>query len=247
VTRRTENIAYQSSRLVRRIKLPQGTLKRMSISVLLDHNVRFEGSGDKVRRIVEPPSPERIKATRDLIAGAVGLEADRDQLIVESLPFESTLSWEPPTAGKTPAPGAHAPIPAWLTTLLEGKNLVFVAAGAGAAVLLLVTGIFLLRRKGKKSKKKVAVKGGPAELTAGDEEGLEPGSGESIDDRIKKQLAEQRSARRREEDEILRAMRLPGSSTKKGEVLAKHLVEENRKSPKILAQVVKSWMGEEAN
>src|SRR5204863_8944338 len=96
-TRRTENVSYQSSRLVRRVRIPQGGIKRMSISVLLAHSVRWEGTGAKAKRVVEPPSAEKIKVMHDLVAGLTGFRTERgDQLIVESLPFESSLVTEPP-------------------------------------------------------------------------------------------------------------------------------------------------------
>jgi flagellar M-ring protein FliF len=245
VARRTENISYQTSRIVRRLRLPQGTVKRMSVAVLLDHAVRFEGKGDKVKRMVEPPSAERLKATRDLVSGAIGLQADRgDQLIVESLPFESTLSWEPPPSGPQRAP-AHGPgVPSWLAPWLEGKNLIYVGVGAGVALLLLSGGVFFMLRRGKKknavTKKVVVYEGGPPELEAGEEEG----GGESLQEKAQRQLATQLAARKKEEDEILRALRLPGNSTKKGEVLAKHLADEQKKAPNIISQVVRTWMND---
>src|ERR1039457_3395401 len=76
VTRRTESVAYQSSRTIRHVKLPQGNLKHMSVSVLVDHAVRWEGSGPKAKRIVEPPTPEKLKVIKDLVAGIVGLKTD---------------------------------------------------------------------------------------------------------------------------------------------------------------------------
>jgi len=95
ITRRTENISYQSSHVVRRVRLPQGALKRMSVSLLLDQQVRWEGAGAKLKRIVEPLSPEKLKTIHDLVAGVIGFSADRgDQLVVESLPFEATLNPE---------------------------------------------------------------------------------------------------------------------------------------------------------
>ena len=42
-SRRTEEINYQSSRVVRHVKLPQGELKRVSVSLLVDQDVRWEG------------------------------------------------------------------------------------------------------------------------------------------------------------------------------------------------------------
>jgi flagellar M-ring protein FliF len=108
MTRRSESISYQATRTVRRMKLPQGTIKRISIAVLLDQNVRWEGVGPQARRILEPPPPERIKAIRDLVAAATGFSAERgDQLIVESLPFETTLNLPPPEAPRAaPAPAS---------------------------------------------------------------------------------------------------------------------------------------------
>src|SRR5215831_12900845 len=60
-TRRTENVIYQTSRTTRHIKLPQGAVKRISISILLDHDIQWEGKGAGARRVLVPPSPERLK------------------------------------------------------------------------------------------------------------------------------------------------------------------------------------------
>ncbi|MEO8129297.1 MAG: flagellar basal-body MS-ring/collar protein FliF, partial [Bryobacteraceae bacterium] len=38
-SRKTENISYQSSRMVKRLHLPQGNLKRMSVSILVDQAI----------------------------------------------------------------------------------------------------------------------------------------------------------------------------------------------------------------
>lgn len=96
-SRKTENINYETAHTVKRVVLPQGAIKRLSISVLLDQDVRFDGTGEHAKRILEAPSTERMKVIHDLAAAAVGFDAARgDQLIVESLPFESTLNLEPP-------------------------------------------------------------------------------------------------------------------------------------------------------
>src|SRR5579864_423161 len=75
--RHNESIAYQTSRLVKHTRLPQGTIKKLSLSVLIDHDLRWEGSGDKARRIVEPPSAEKLKVIHDLVAAATGLDVNR--------------------------------------------------------------------------------------------------------------------------------------------------------------------------
>jgi flagellar M-ring protein FliF len=98
-SRKTESVNYQTSRTVKRTILPQGSIKRLSVSVLIDHEAHWEGTGANAKRVLVPPSPERLKVIHDVIAATAGFNADRgDQLIVESLPFESTLNLDPPIA-----------------------------------------------------------------------------------------------------------------------------------------------------
>ena len=78
-------------------------MKQLSLSVLVDHSLRWEGA----KRIVEPPSAEKLKVIHDLVAAATGLDTDRgDQLVVEAFPFESTLTRG--AADAWPAPAADA-------------------------------------------------------------------------------------------------------------------------------------------
>src|SRR5580658_9663631 len=109
VSRRTENVTYQTSRVVRHTKIPQGVVKRMSLAVLVDQSVRWEGEGAAKHRVLTPPAPETLKTIKDLVAGITGFNAERgDQLIVETLPFESSLNAEPPKIIK-PTPTVKNP------------------------------------------------------------------------------------------------------------------------------------------
>ena len=142
LTRVTENVTYQTSRLTKHTRSPQGAIKRMSLSVLVDQTIRWEGEGSKKRRLLVPPSPENIKSIRDVVAGITGFSAERgDQLIVESLPFESTLNQEPP-----PPPPAANPAPAFP----RRPMIIFSAAAAG---LLLACGLLIawFRKRSRKA------------------------------------------------------------------------------------------------
>ena len=145
-TRKTENIAYQTSRLVKRTTLPQGAIKRLSVSVLIDHEVHWEGTGVNMKRVLVPPSPERLKSIHDLITAAVGFNQQRgDQLIVESLPFESTLNLEPPVSA--PAAGVQKR----LTPLEQLKSdPKMMGSLAAIVVVVLAGGFFLVRMMVKK-------------------------------------------------------------------------------------------------
>ncbi len=245
-SRRTENIAFETSRVVRRIHLPQGTLKRLSVSVLVDYGVRWQGSGAKAKRILEAPSADKLKSIHDLVAAAIGFNAQRgDQLVIEALPFESTLN--PEQLDVTPAPKPTG-LPPWLENLLAGKNSLYLGAGAGAVLLLGLGAAFLLfRRKGGKDRATL-----PAELpAAAGRQALAAYSAQSDHDpadrvgqEFEAQLAEQQALREKQAQEMLKTLKLPPVSTKKTEVLAKHIAEEAKKDPGMMAQVVRTWMQE---
>lgn len=107
-TRRSENITYQSSRIVKHLKLPQGTIKRLSIAVLVDQGSHMEGKGAHAHRVVTPPDPDKLKAIQTLVGTLVGLDTMRgDQLTVEALPFDTSMEDTgslAPVAQKKPAP-----------------------------------------------------------------------------------------------------------------------------------------------
>jgi len=245
VSRRTENITFQASRLVRRVQLPQGVLKRVSAAILVDQHLRWEGTGSAAKRVLEPPPPEKLKTIRDLVAAAIGLTPERgDQLIVETLPFEATLSLEPPAPPSSPTakPPASA-LPPWLDRLVRQTNpLMLAAAGAGAIlVLALLAALWFWRRR--RRKRFVAVQGalpGGAGRPA-----LQPGeAARKAEFDLESKLAEKEAERERQELEALTSMKLPKVTTKKAEVLTKHLVEAAKKDPVATAQVLRTWLRE---
>ncbi len=245
--RRTENIAYQSSRTLKRTKIPQGALKKMSLSILLDHSVRMEGTGAKAKRIVEAPSAEKLKVVRDLVTAASGFQQERgDLLVVESFPFETTLTPEPMVAEK-PAPTAE-PLgwaPGWLKTILGNKSAP-VLLGVGAAVMLVLLGGLVMLLRGKK---KVRVElDGRAALHAG---GANAGEGtgtdeamtpEGMEKQIEAKFAKQQIEKAKQRAEAIASLELPPVSTKKTEILAHHIAAEAKKDPAAMAQVVRSWL-----
>jgi len=251
VARRTENIAYQSSRTTRHLRLPQGTLKRMSLAVLVDHTVRWEGAGAKTRRIVEPASPEKLKAVHDLVAAATGFTPDRgDLLTVENQPFESTLSWEPPAATPVAGPPADRPLPlpAWLNNVLKQKNMaVLTGVGAGLLFLLILLVSFLILRARRHRKKGVEASiEGPAALNAagaGAPAAIEKVP--NLEEQMAAKLAEQAAMKERLEAEALDSLKLPQVTTKKSEVLTKHINAEAKKDPGSMAHLVRTWLNEQ--
>ena len=241
VSRRTENVSYQSSKTVRHVRMPQGTVKRMSLAVLVDNDLRWEGAGAKAKRVLIPPSPEKLKVVRDLVAAATGFSAERgDQLIVESLPFESTLRIEPPPPAGAPKPASPSPWPAPLDKYLNGMNPALVI-GVAIGILLMLIGLPLLLLLSRRKRSKAELTG-PAALPSSAPGNAVAAAGASMEE----QLASHAAAQEKLEAEALSALRLPPPQTKKGEILAKHLRESAKKDPAMMAQLVRTWLHEEA-
>ena len=235
-TRRTENISYQSSRLVRRVTLPQGTVKRMSVAVLVDHSVRWEGAGKNARRVIEPPSPDKLKVIRELVAAATGLQTDRgDQLIVESLPFETTLTADRmPDGPAQPAQPSGVQLPFEISIPANLAVIGGVAAGAVLSILSLAALWLMRRRKRRRIQVAQATKAMQAR----------PDAADSLEKQLEERYAEQAARRELEAQEVLNSLKLPAVKTKKTEVLTRQLAEETKKDPQSMAHVIRTWMHE---
>jgi flagellar M-ring protein FliF len=91
-----------------------------------------------------------LKTIKDLVAASTGFNGERgDQLIVESLPFESSLNAEPPKEeGPAARPKKEVPGPAWLELLRKNRELLLpVALGLGIVLFLIRAVMTRLRRK----------------------------------------------------------------------------------------------------
>lgn len=109
VTRESQTTSYQTTRTIKRTKLPQGTLKRLSVSVLVDHTPHWEGRGPTLRRVLTPPTQETLNRITEVVSAAVGIVTERgDRLVVDSLPFESTQDEQPPAALREQAPAPES-------------------------------------------------------------------------------------------------------------------------------------------
>jgi flagellar M-ring protein FliF len=138
---RTENVTYQTSRIVRHTRIPQGVVRKMSLSVLVGQPFRWEGSGKSRHQVVVPPSPETLQKIHDLIAGVTGLDTNRgDQLIVETLPFETSVMADTMQQAMPvlPTPSSKSNLPPWLEKINQYRNLVFMAVGGLIALSVLL-------------------------------------------------------------------------------------------------------------
>jgi flagellar M-ring protein FliF len=236
-TRRSENITWQPSRVTRTTKLPQGGLKRMSVALVLDQAVKWEGTGKNLHKVVVPPSAEMLKSVKDVVTAAIGFVPDRGDLItVETLPFEETLNQPPPETGPA-AKTTPANQDPW-------KNLTAlpmpVLIGAAVLVVLLLAGaIFMFTRKSGSKKAHVDMSEEHKALPGSTEEVMQAADAQA---ELEAQMAEREEEQRKADLAALASIKVPIVKTKKAEVLAKQIRETTKKDSAGSANILQAWI-----
>jgi flagellar M-ring protein FliF len=245
VAKRSESINYQTSRLVKRTKMPQGIVRRVSISVLTDNSIRWQvagkGAGLHYDKVLEPPSEEQLKKIRDVVAAAAGFNVTRgDQLVVDSLPFQATLQAQPPPLPQPPLPLKREPARPKLPFPLP------VMAGVGMALLALLGGLgYILLRSQRRARTRMSelqaqLAASAAAALAIARSGEEPGNGLGSGPAVSQPTPVSRRLA-----EVAGDFKLQPILTTKTEVLTRQLSDEAHKDPAVLAQIIRTWLNEE--
>ncbi|MGD0579605.1 MAG: flagellar basal-body MS-ring/collar protein FliF [Bryobacteraceae bacterium] len=250
VSRKTENVTYQTSRVVKHVKLPQGTVKRVSVAILVDQGVHWEGVGPSARRVLDPPSADTLKVVRDVVSGVIGFQQNRgEQVLVETLPFDATLALPAPEPPARPVPlGTPKPSTGLdeLSLRLRSLSPLWLISGACLLIVALIAvGVLVKARlRRRMTKMEVAPAGGPP-LTPGTSTPAQLGSRGEFEARAMAQLAENRQVQEQAELDALQSLRIV-PTTRKAEVFKKFILEEAKKDPGKMAQLVRSWLSGEA-
>ncbi len=223
-TRRSESITYQTSRITKHLKLPQGTIKRLSIAVLVDQGFRMEGKGAQAHRVAIPPDTDKLKAIQTLVGTLVGLDMTRgDQLTVEALPFDNSMDLD---AGPLGGPGAQKPSDQIFSieTLKKKPALLWGSVGGVVLVIgLVVFGIIKMMRGGNRG---ASVETHQALPVVDAYTGLPPAAAGAA-------------------TPIGEASRLPALMPSRTEVLLTQLQENRSNNPEAWANILRSWLAEE--
>ena len=227
-TRRTESTNYQTSRLVRHVEHPRGEVKRVTVAVLLDQQMKWVKTGANYSRSFIAPLPEKINVIKDLVTNIAGINAARgDQLTVETLPFDGSIREDRPAEPGTQSssPAGHDKAPWYLK-----QDPKIVAGGAAGGVLIIGAGIWLAAR-GRRKKFDVAETmamlppAAPRQLAAENPIAVE----EALS----------------EEQRLIDSLKAPMLSATKSEALTKYLRQEVRKDPAAATQLLRTWLLDE--
>jgi flagellar M-ring protein FliF len=227
-TRRTENTNYQTSRLVRHVDHPRGAVKRVTVAVLLDQEMKWEKKGASYSRTFIAPLPEKITVIKNLVTNIAGINAARgDQVTVETLPFDGSIREDRPDA-----PSAHGSLPAgqdkapWYLK----KDPKIIAGAAAGGVLIIGAGIWLVTR-GRRQRVNVT------ETVAA----LNPAAPQQLAAEVLPGAEDAAAA----EQKLIDSLKAPMLSATKGEALTKYLRQEVRKDPAAATQLLRTWLLDE--
>ncbi len=253
----TENITYQTSRTVKKTRLPAGGVRKMSVAVLVDHDLSWERERTGFRRVLTPP-PARLKAIHDLVAGVTGFNGERgDQIVIESLPLTPPLAIGPPLPGHSGARRqrrrARPPWPSGLKWNPDRRTLWIGGAAAGVLLAAVIAGLWLRRRRRASRPVPAPTVSAPAELGPPENTapapplpaGLTAPGKPTVEDELQSRLAERDALQQKLDRQALNSLKLAPVITKTAEVMAKHLREKIAKEPDISAQILRAWIREE--
>ncbi len=229
-TRRTENTNYQTSRTVRHVEHPRGEVKRVTVAVLLDQEMKWVKKGSGYTRTFIAPPPEKISVIKNLVTNVAGINAARgDQLTVDTMPFDGSIREDRPDDPRaqsgSPAAGQKAP---WYQTL-DPK---VIAGGAAGAVLIVCVSIWLALRGRGRGRRLEATDTMPA---------LPPPSARQLASEAPSVALDPVT----EEQKLIDSLKAPMLSASKNEALTKYLRQEVKKDPAVATQLLRTWLLEE--
>jgi flagellar M-ring protein FliF len=248
-TRQSESTNYEVSRLVRHTVEPKGSIRRLSVAVLLDNKAVYskDSKGEPVTTF-QPRSKEELDRYRELVLATVGYDEKRGDIVtLENMPFFT----EPGVGGEQTASPWYA---GWLPYLMPAmKYMAFIALFLLAYRLLFVPmrkrilqAIALApqiaqpappRQLGEAGTGAApAMRGAPPLAAAAPATNAAlPGSGlEGMGGPSEADI----------EEELLRETAAAGAGYRKYDVLKKKVVEHASRDPEQMSHLIRTWIHE---
>jgi flagellar M-ring protein FliF len=261
-SRQSEITNYEVSKMVRHTLQPKGSVRRISLAVLLDHKtIQTQGPDGKIVTTSKPILQPDLDAYKELVYAAVGFDKDRgDTVTLENVPFYTEFKpaekFEPTPWYQRLNPVAAPAAGGGQTTLAPMmKYITFI-------VIFFVVYMILFRPIKKRvfatldgiAPPRTREKGLP-QLAEGSPEMALPGaSSQTADTTGDKVLGEGTRAEhesspisaldRQIEQEFMKEALMLDMDGRKYTVLRKRLAEKIQKEPEMVAQLVRSWIQE---
>jgi len=254
--RQSEVTNYEVSKMVRHIVQPKGSIRRLSLAVILDHKTNYsKGSDGKITETAQPRTPEELSKCRDLVLAAVGYDEQRgDTVTLENVPFYqgSRLEEEKPALPwyikwqtyLIPAMKYFAFIMLFLLVYLVlfrpirkrvYQSIEATSIGAGQEAVAQIG-------RGESETKAIAAPAQAGEIPSGSEQAaLMTAGGEAVE---AAKTFDLESYDNEIEREFMKEASTVDLGSRKYAVLKKKLVERAKKEPESVSQLIRAWVQE---
>jgi flagellar M-ring protein FliF len=241
----SSNASYAIPRKIQVIDKPSGSIKRLTVAVVVDGN--YAKAPDSPNEVFTPRTEEELRRIQELVANAVGFDAQRrDSINVSSMPFKGAeIEIEP-----------KEELPVWNLRNLQSPLL-----RNGLIALVLLSFVFLVMRpfvkwlvsKEKDSQLEAALAFQPQTV-----EQLETAvkNGMEIDSMIADSLSQSdlpnaellaQMQENEEKENVIRDLFKETESKKEEKQLRNLILEQLEKSPKKGFRVIQEWLEEDSD
>lgn len=221
---------FEISKTVSATERATGTVKRVTLAVIVDHIGTWEkdAKGEPVLKQT-PRSAEELKKIRDQVAAAVGIQPKRgDELTVEDMAFA--------TLQVNPKEEAEAKKQFWVD--LGRQFLPSVIWGLAGFVVFFMIILPMLKRMS-------AAINRPAPMRVASADGGDPGSVASMAARKNAQVKSMTEIEAEIEAELNADAAFSAPEARRRELIRKRLQEGSTEDPETMASLVRSWLLEE--
>lgn len=221
---------FEISKTVSATERATGTVKRVTLAVIVDHIGTWEkdAKGEPVLKQT-PRSPEELKKIRDQVAAAVGIQPKRgDELTVEDMAFA--------TLQVNPKEEAEAKKQFWVD--LGRQFLPSLIWGLAGFVVFFMIILPMLKRMS-------AAINRPAPMRVASADGGDPGSAASMAARKNAQVKSMTEIEAEIEAELNADAAFSAPEARRRELIRKRLQEGSTEDPETMASLVRSWLLEE--
>lgn len=221
---------FEISKTVSATERATGTVKRVTLAVIVDHIGTWEkdAKGEPVLKQT-PRSAEELKKIRDQVAAAVGIQPKRgDELTVEDMAFA--------TLQVNPKEEAEAKKQFWVD--LGRQFLPSLIWGLAGFVVFFMIILPMLKRMS-------AAINRPAPMRVASADGGDPGSPANVAARKNAQVKSMTEIEAEIEAELNADAAFSAPEARRRELIRKRLQEGSNEDPETMASLVRSWLLEE--
>jgi flagellar M-ring protein FliF len=221
---------YEITKTVRAIDQATGSVKRMTLAVIVDHLATWEkdAKGEPVQKFT-PRSADELKKIRDQVSAAVGIQPKRgDELTVENMAFA--------TLQVNPKEEADAKKQFWVDLGL--KALPYAAWGVVGFIIFFMIFLPMLRRMS-------AAINRPTPMRVASTEGGEAAMAGGGSARKPVQVKSMNEIEAEIEAELNADAAFSAPEARRRELIKKRLQDGSHEDPETIASLVRSWLLEE--